>query len=76
MPSLIPDKYCWVQLISLTSKEGLLVNQQVAVIATEYIKCLVLTGGLRRFATYFNSDVGAMRSRYICPDTLAEYHLI
>lgn len=59
--------------IALRNQQGLFVNQQVAAIATEYVKSLLLTGGLRRFATYFNSDVGSMRSRYICSQNITQY---
>lgn len=60
--------------IALRNQQGLFVNQQVAAIATEYVKALLLTGGLRRFATYFNSDIGSMRSHYIWTSNLAQYN--
>ncbi|OKH33134.1 thiamine biosynthesis protein ThiF [[Phormidium ambiguum] IAM M-71] len=59
--------------IALRNQQALFVNQQVAAIATEYVKSLLLTAGLRRFATYFNSDIGSMRSRYICSQNITQY---
>ncbi|NES98406.1 MAG: thiamine biosynthesis protein ThiF [Desertifilum sp. SIO1I2] len=60
--------------IALRHQQGLFVNQQVAAIATEYLKCLLLTKSIRQFATYFDSDIGSMRSRYICLKNLAQYN--
>ncbi|MFB2881014.1 ThiF family adenylyltransferase [Floridanema aerugineum] len=59
--------------IALLNQQALFVNQQVATIATEYVKSLLLTAELRRFATYFNSDIGSMRSRYICSENITQY---
>lgn len=59
--------------IALLNQQGLFVNQQVATIAIEYVKSLLLTAELRRFATYFNSDIGSMRSRYICSENITQY---
>jgi PRTRC genetic system ThiF family protein len=56
--------------IALQNQQNLFVNQQVAAIATDYLLSMTLTGGLRRFATYFNSYSGVAKSLYINKETL------
>jgi PRTRC genetic system ThiF family protein len=55
--------------IQARNQQSLFVNQQVAAIASEYLLALTLTGGLRRFATYFDSSSGTTRSLYNCGET-------
>lgn len=55
------------------NQQSLFVNQHVAAIASEYLLALTLTGGLRKFATYFDMNSGASRSLYNHPETLARY---
>ncbi len=55
------------------NQQSLFVNQHVAAIASEYLLALTLTGGLRKFATYFDTNSGASRSLYTSPGTLAKY---
>ncbi len=55
------------------NQQNLFVNQQVAAIASEYLLALTLTGGLRKFATYFDSNSGSARSLYISPKALERY---
>ncbi len=55
------------------NQQSLFVNQHVAAIASEYLLALTLTGGLRKFATYFNTNSGSSRSLYTAPGTLAKY---
>ena len=50
--------------IAVANAQSLAVNQMVASVATDYLLRL-LTGGLKRFATYFDLESGSMRSRYI-----------
>ena len=59
--------------IQARNRQSLFVNQQVAAIASEYLLSLVLTGGLRRFATYFDSLAGTARSLYNCPQTFKQF---
>jgi PRTRC genetic system ThiF family protein len=61
--------------IQARNQQNLFVNQQVAAIASEYLLALTLTGGLRRFATYFDTSSGAMRSLYNCAETLNKFDL-
>ncbi|PSB28524.1 PRTRC system ThiF family protein [Chlorogloea sp. CCALA 695] len=55
------------------NQQSLFVNQHVAAIASEYLLALTLTGGLRKFATYFDINSGASRSLYTNPDILAKF---
>lgn len=55
------------------NQQNLFVNQQVAAIASEYLLALTVTGGLRKFATYFNCAAGSARSLYINPKALEKY---
>ncbi|MBD2131063.1 ThiF family adenylyltransferase [Sphaerospermopsis sp. FACHB-1094] len=52
------------------NRQSLFVNQQVAVIAAEYLLALTLTGSLRKLATYFHNTTGSCRSLYTCVDSL------
>ena len=56
--------------VALANAQALMINQMVAAVAADYLIRLT-TGGLTRFATYFDQDSGSARSRYITPDTLA-----
>jgi PRTRC genetic system ThiF family protein len=56
--------------IQLANAQSLAVNQMVASVATDYLLRLV-SGGLKRFATYFDLSSGSMRSRYITADEVA-----
>jgi PRTRC genetic system ThiF family protein len=61
--------------IQARKQQSLFVNSQVAAQASEYLLALTLTGGLRRFATYFDNRAGAMRSLYNCGETLKRFDL-
>jgi PRTRC genetic system ThiF family protein len=50
--------------------QSLLVNQRVAVELGEYLVELLLVKSLRRFATYFDLEMGASCSRFTAPETL------
>ena len=50
--------------------QGLTVNQQVSAIATDYLHRL-LSGNLKRWATYFDQGTGVMNSLYITPGGIA-----
>jgi PRTRC genetic system ThiF family protein len=53
--------------------QSLLVNQRVAVELGEYLVELLLVKNLRRFATYFDLETGASRSRFTAPGTLKAF---
>lgn len=55
--------------IQLANTQSLAVNQMVASIATDYL-LRMLTGGLRKYATYFDLVSGSMRSNYILPEVI------
>jgi PRTRC genetic system ThiF family protein len=55
------------------NQQSLFVNQHVAAIASDYLLALILTGGLKKFATYFDTNSGSSRSLYTAPSTLANY---
>ncbi|MBE9017561.1 ThiF family adenylyltransferase [Chroococcidiopsidales cyanobacterium LEGE 13417] len=59
--------------IQARDRQSLFVNSQVAAIASDYLLALTLTGGLRRFATYFDSQTGTARSLYNCPQTFKQF---
>ena len=59
--------------IQARNQQSLFVNQQVAAIASEYLLALTLTGGLRRFATYFDSLPGVLRSLYNCGESFKSF---
>lgn len=59
--------------IQARNQQSLFVNSQVAAIASVYLLALTLTGGLRRFATYFDSSSGTMRSLYNCGETFKRF---
>lgn len=61
--------------IAERNRQSLFVNQQVAAIASDYLLALTLTGSLKRFATYFNSNAGCARSLYTSPETFASLTL-
>ncbi|HKQ91336.1 MAG TPA: ThiF family adenylyltransferase [Blastocatellia bacterium] len=56
--------------IQMANAQSLAVNQMVASLATDYLLRLV-SGGLKRFATFFDLSSGSMRSRYITADEVA-----
>lgn len=58
--------------IQLANAQSLAVNQQVAAIATDYL-LRMLSGSLKRFATYFDLESGVMRSRYITPEEIESF---
>lgn len=41
------------------NQQSLFVNQHVAAIASDYLLTLTLTGGLKKFATYFDTNSGS-----------------
>ena len=48
-----------------------MVNHYVASVAGDYLTRLLLTGDLRRYATYFDLAAGSTRNLYLTPENLA-----
>ena len=59
--------------LALLDSQGLAINPRVAAEAGDYLVRMLLTGDLRKFATYFDLESGAARSAYITPDALARF---
>ncbi|AFY91236.1 ThiF family adenylyltransferase [Chroococcidiopsis thermalis] len=59
--------------ILLRNYQALFVNQFAATIASQYILELTFTGGLRRFATYFDCKTMSCKSLYITPSNLSQF---
>ena len=57
--------------LTLRNFQSMGVNPTVAVVAADYLFRLLLTGGLRKFATYFDLASGATRSLYTTPEVVA-----
>ena len=55
--------------IQLANAQSLAVNQQVAVIASDYL-VRITHGGLKKFGTWFDLESGASRSRYITQEEI------
>jgi len=59
--------------LALRGAQGLAVNQQVAVIAGDYLLQMLVYGTLTRFQTYFDQGSGTMRSTPITPSSVQKY---
>ena len=59
-----------------TGEQSLNVNQRAAVEIAEMLSAFLLTGSLRRFASYFDLESGTSRSLYCTPEHIrfAEGH--
>ena len=56
--------------LTRANTQALMINQRVAAEAADFLVRLT-TGGLTRFATYFDLDSGSARSKYITPEAIA-----
>ena len=56
--------------MAMQSAQGLSINQMMATIAADYLKCLLLTHDLDRMATYVSLEAGTMTSVYTAPCNL------
>ena len=56
--------------MAIADAQSLTVNQYAAAVVADYALRLMITGDLRRFATYFDLDSGTTRSRYTTPEEL------
>ncbi len=63
LPEELASKRLSCAEIQARNQQNLFVNQQVAAIASEYLLALTLTGGLRRFATYFDGQSGKIDAK-------------
>jgi PRTRC genetic system ThiF family protein len=59
--------------LALLDSQGLAINPRVAAEAGDYLVRMLLTGDLRKFATYLDLESGAARSAYLTPDALAPF---
>ncbi|WP_066613527.1 PRTRC system ThiF family protein [Scytonema hofmannii] len=59
--------------IQMRNFQSLFVNQTCATHACQYLLDLTLTGGLRKFATYFDCISGTSKSLYTCRETLNQF---
>ena len=57
--------------MAAANAQSLVINQAMAMIMTQYLVALLLTGALRHFATYVNLPAGSMRSLYVTPQSVA-----
>jgi hypothetical protein len=65
-----PERLSCPELVRL-GEQSLNINQRVAIEISEMLTELLLTNNLRRFATYFDLESGASRSRYCTPEQIA-----
>lgn len=64
------NKLSCAELVML-NQQSLMVNQQVASIAANYLLRLTTGKPLRFFATYFDQESGASSSKYVTPEVVA-----
>jgi PRTRC genetic system ThiF family protein len=57
--------------LALANAQSLTINQAVAAVAADYVLRLLVTGDLRRFATYLDLPSGVQTSRYTTPAAVA-----
>lgn len=56
--------------LALLSVQSLMVNQNIAAVAADYMLRLVMAGDLRKFATYIDLPSGATKSFYTTPEAV------
>ncbi|NEU71728.1 thiamine biosynthesis protein ThiF [Hassallia byssoidea VB512170] len=62
--------------IQARNYQSLFINRMTSAIAAQYLLELTLTGGLKKFASYFDLKAMSTRSLYTSIDNLKKYHLI
>lgn len=55
--------------MALQDSQGLAINQRMAAEAADYLVRMLITGDLRKYATYIDLESGASRSKYIHNET-------
>lgn len=58
--------------LMLLNEQSLMVNQQVASIAADYLLRLTSVKPLRKFATYFDQESGISESKYVTPEQVGQ----
>ena len=61
--------------IQARNHQSLFVNRATSAIAAQYLLELTLTGGLKKFASYFDLETMSTRSLYTSIDNLKKYHI-
>ena len=70
LPEELADHNLSCEEMVARNAQSLLINQRVAVEIAEYLVELLVSRNLRRFATYFDMEVGSSYSRFTSPLTL------
>jgi hypothetical protein len=70
LPEELADPNLSCEEMAARNAQSLLINQRVAVEMAQYLVELLMTRSLRRFATYFDMEVGSSYSRFTSPLTL------
>jgi PRTRC genetic system ThiF family protein len=70
LPEELADPNLSCEEMAARNAQSLLINQRVAVEMAQYLVELLMTRNLRRFATYFDMEVGSSYSRFTSPLTL------
>lgn len=70
LPEELTDPNLSCEEMAAHKAQSLLINQRVAVEMAQYLVELLMSRNLRRFATYFDMEVGSSYSRFTSPLTL------
>lgn len=70
LPSELSDNNMSCEELAVANAQSLMVNQQVAAIAGDFLVRMLISRNLRRFATYFDLMSGSSRSKYITRETV------
>jgi PRTRC genetic system ThiF family protein len=71
-PEELPDADLSCAELAARNAQSLMVNQNIAAVAADYLLRLVMVGDLRKFATYIDLPSGAARTYYTTPEVVAE----
>lgn len=58
--------------LMILNEQSLMVNQQVAAIASDYLMRMTTVKPLRKFATYFDQESGVASSKYVTPEQVGK----
>ncbi|RAM49911.1 MAG: thiamine biosynthesis protein ThiF [Hapalosiphonaceae cyanobacterium JJU2] len=73
-PEELTDNNLSCAEIQMRNYQSLFVNQMTSTIAAQYLLELCLTGGLKKFASYFDLKTMSTRSLYASIDNLKKYY--
>jgi PRTRC genetic system ThiF family protein len=71
LPEELTDTNLSCAEMAVLNAQSLMVNQAVAAVAADYLLRLLVTGDLRKFATYLDLAAGSARSLYTTPEAVA-----